>query len=143
MEVDVMVTTVPHQSAALSEKLIAIATAAGATTSTPAPNCVEGKVTAISAKWLLGGRRVVHTFQAMLDPESREVRFRERATEASWGVPPPTLEVQVTGQRGARVNQARTDTSVGGGGRLAYGQFREEVERAVQEAGWKFVLTVA
>jgi len=137
-----MTTTLPDKTATLVDTLMGLATAAGATPSTPDRNCVEGKLTAISAKWLLGGRQVVHVFRATLDPDSHEVRFREAATEASWGLPPPTFKVQVTGQRGARVNQARTDTSVGGGGRLSYGQFREDVERAVQEAGWKFVLTV-
>jgi len=32
--------------------------------------------------------------------------------------------------------------SVGGGGRLEFGKFREEVEQAVKEAGWEFVFAV-
>jgi hypothetical protein len=42
-------------------------------------------------------------------------------------------------QCGTRVNTTRTDTGVGGGGRLACGTFRKDFERAVQDAGWKFV----
>ncbi len=133
----------PEQSEALLEQLATIAAAAGATTSTTDHTCVTGTVTAIAAKWLLGGRKVVHTFRATLDPDAREVRFREHAAETSWGLPPPTFKVEVTGQHGARVSQARSEKSVGGGGQLSYGQFREAMERAVQEAGWKFVLTVA
>ncbi len=138
-----MVAPKPDPSAALVAKLSAIANAAGAATSAPNRDCVEGKVTAIAAKWLLGGRQVVHAFRATLDPDSHEVRFRESATETPWGLPPPTFKVEVISQRGARVSQTRSETSIGGGGRLTYGQFREEVERAVQKAGWKFVLTVA
>ena len=134
-----------HQEelAALVARLNEIAAAAGGTSKAHGSKCVEGRVTAISAKWLLGGRQVVHAFRATLDPDSREVRFRESAAESSWGLPPPTFKVVRTGQRGAWVTQQRTDTSVGGGGQLDYGRFREEVEQAVQEAGWKFVLTVA
>lgn len=132
-----------EESAALVARLNELAAAAGAATKTINPSCVEGTVKAIVAKWLLGGRQVVHAFRATLDADAREVRFRESAVESSWGLAPPTLTFTTSGQRGMRVTEHRTDTSVGGGGRLHYGQFREEVERAVRQAGWKFVLTVA
>jgi hypothetical protein len=34
------------------------------------------------------------------------------------------------------------DKSVGGGGILEFGKFREEVEQAVKDAGWEFVFEV-
>ena len=55
---------------------------------------------------------------------------------------PPTLTVQTTWQYGTRVNANRVDKSVGGGGRLEFGKFREEVEQAVKDAGWEFVFEV-
>jgi hypothetical protein len=63
--------------------------------------------------------------------------------ESSWGLPPPTLTIETTSQVGSRVNTTRKDASVGGGGRLEFGKFREDFERAVQNAGWKFVYEIA
>ncbi|MFM8495127.1 MAG: hypothetical protein ACKOEM_06320 [Planctomycetia bacterium] len=63
--------------------------------------------------------------------------------ESSWGLPPPTFTVETTSQFGSRVNTNRTDTGVGGGGTLEFGKFREDFERAVQDAGWKFVYEIA
>jgi hypothetical protein len=40
------------------------------------------------------------------------------------------------------VKESRVDKSVGGGGRLEFGKFRESVEQAVKDAGWGFVLEV-
>lgn len=63
--------------------------------------------------------------------------------ESSWGLPPPTFTVETTSQFGSRVNTTRTDKGVGGGGRLEFGKFRQDFERAVQDAGWKFVYEIA
>ena len=59
------------------------------------------------------------------------------------GLPPPTFTVETTSQFGSRVNTYRTETGVGGGGTLEFGKFREDFERAVQDAGWKFVYEIA
>jgi hypothetical protein len=67
------------------------------------------------------------------------VRYRESAIETSWGLPPPTLKFETTSQFGTRVTQTRTDTSVGGGGRLEFGKFRQQIKQAAHDAGWEFV----
>jgi hypothetical protein len=36
------------------------------------------------------------------------------------------------------VKETRVDKSVGGGGKLEFGKFREDFEWAVQGAGWEF-----
>lgn len=58
--------------------------------------------------------------------------------ESSWGLPPPTFILETTSQLGSRVNTTRSESGVGGGGMLECGRFREDFERAVQDAGWKF-----
>jgi hypothetical protein len=40
------------------------------------------------------------------------------------------------------VNTTRVDKSVGGGGILEFGKFREDVEQAVKDAGWEFLYEV-
>lgn len=77
-----------------------------------------------------------------LDPASHEAHFRESAVESSWGLPPPSYTVQTTSQYGSRVKATRVDKGVGGGGVLEFGKFRESFERAVQDAGWRFVYEV-
>jgi len=104
---------------------------------------ITGTLTAIKAKWFLGGRKVTSNFRCALDPATHEAHFRESAVESSWGLPPPTFTVETTSQFGSRVNATRKDTGVGGGGRLEFGTFRADFERAVQDAGWKFVYDIA
>lgn len=103
---------------------------------------ITGSITAITAKWLLGGRKVTNSFRCTLDPATHEAHFQESTMEMSWGVPPPTFTVETSSQFGSRVNKTRHDTGVGGGGTLEFGRFREEFERAVEDAGWKFVFEV-
>lgn len=95
---------------------------------------------AIIAKWFLGGRKLTYKFSARLDEGARQLRFRESATESSWGIPPPTLTVEKSSQHGAHVSTSRTDTGIGGGGTLDYGRLRDAVEQAVRAAGWQFTL---
>ncbi len=129
--------------AELLARLSGIASALGGTASMPDANTVTGTLTAIKAKWILGGRKVTSHFTCVLDPAKHEARFRESAVESSWGLPPPTLTVQTTSQYGTRVKETRTDKGVGGGGRLEFGKLRESVEQAVKDAGWDFVFEVA
>ena len=128
--------------AELLSKLTAIATTHNGTTSAATDGAITGTLTAIKAKWLLGGRKVTSKFRCALDPANHEAHFRESAVESSWGLPPPTFTVETTSQYGSRVNTTRTDTGIAGGGKLEFGKFREDFERAVQEAGWKFVYEV-
>lgn len=102
-------------------------------------HCVSGNLTAIEAKWFLGGRKVSGRFDCTLDPVAHEVRLHEKATESTWGLPPPVFRVETTSQVGTRVTGTKTDRGMGGGGRSEFGRFREVVEKTVRDAGWRFV----
>ena len=128
--------------AELLARLTSIASSHGGTASMPDDHTVKGTLTAIKAKWFLGGRKVTSNFTCTLDTASHGAHFRESAMESSWGLPPPTFTVQTTSQYGSRVNTTRVDKSVGGGGRLEFGKFREEVEQTVKDAGWEFFYEV-
>ncbi len=125
--------------AELLSRLSVIATAHNGTALRATDGTITGTLTAIEAKWLLGGRKVTSNFRCALDPANHAAHFRESAIESSWGLPPPTFTVQTTSQYGSRVNTTRTDTGLGGGGKLEFGKLREDFERAVQGAGWEFV----
>ena len=125
--------------AELLSRLSAVATTHNGTALTATDGTITGTLTAIKAHWLLGGRKATSTFRCTLDPASHEAHFRESAAESSWGLPPPTFTFQTTSQYGSRVNTTQTDTGVGGGGTLEFGKFRDDFERMVQDAGWKFV----
>ena len=129
--------------AELLSTLLAVATANTGTAISATDGTVTGTLTAIKAKWILGGRKVTSNFRCTLDPATHEAHFRESAMESSWGLPPPTFTVETTSQFGSRVNTTRKDAGVGGGGRLEFGKFREDFERAVQNAGWKFIYEIA
>ena len=132
----------PVPETALLDRLSDAVKAAGGTITSRENRTLIGTLTAIKAKWLLGGRNVTSNFRCALDPASHEAHFRESAVESSWGLPPPTFTIQTTSQFGSRVNTTRADTSVGGGGKLEFGKFREDFERAVKDAGWEFVYEV-
>jgi hypothetical protein len=132
----------PVQETDLLDKLTDVVKAAGGTITSREAHALIGMLTAIKAKWLLGGRKVTSTIRCTLDPANHEVHFRESAVESSCGLPPPTFTVQTTSQYGSRVKETRIDKSVGGGGKLEFGKFRESVEQAVKNAGWKFALQV-
>jgi hypothetical protein len=138
-----MATPSTLSQAELLSKLAAVATANTGTALTATDGTITGRLAAIKAKWFLGGRKVTSNFRCTLDPANHEAHFRESATESSWGLPPPTFTVETTSQFGSRVNTTRTDTGVGGGGRLEFGKFREDFERAVHDAGWKFIYDIA
>ena len=138
-----MATPSTLSQADLLSKLLAVATAKTGTALTATDGTITGTLTAITSKWLLGGRKVTSNFRCTLDPANHETHFRESAIESSWGLPPPTFTIETTSQLGSRLNTTRTDTGVGGGGRLEFGKFREDFERAVQDAGWKFVYEIA
>ena len=127
----------------LLSTLVAVATANTGTALSATDGTITGTLTAIKAKWILGGRKVTSNFRCTLDPATHEAHFRESAMESSWGLPPPTFTIETTSQVGSRVNTTRKDAGVGGGGRLEFGKFRDDFERAVQNAGWKFVCEIA
>ena len=136
-------TAAPARAADLPGRLSACATSRGGTVRVADAHTVEGTLTAITANWFLGGRKVTNTFRCILDPVAQALHFRETAVDSSWGLPPPTFTVETSRQYGSRKNQSRTDTSAGGGGRLEFGRFREDVEKVASESGWTFVHEVA
>ena len=127
---------------ALLEKIAeAVQTAWGTITSRDA-HALNGTLTAITAKWFLGGRKVNDSVTCRLVPETHEVHLRETDVETSWGLPPPTFKFETRGQSGSRVTSTRVDNAVGGGGRMEFGRFREAVDRATRQAGWTMVYDV-
>lgn len=100
----------------------------------------SGEVESIRAKWWFGGRKVAYRMSCRLTEADHTVHFREAAVERSWGIPPPTLTVETTSVSGWKLDDKRTDISVGGGGSLDYGEVRRAVEQAAAVAGWRFHL---
>ena len=122
----------------LETRLASIFDAHGVTVTANDNHRLSGTQEAIKAKWFLGGRKVVYRMSCDVDAASRAIRFRESAVESSWGIPPPTLTVETTSQRGTRVSESRTDRGPGGGGTLEYGSLRQAIEQAVRDNGWQF-----
>lgn len=132
----------PIPEAELIEKLAGVVSTAGGTVTAQDAHALHGTLTAIKSKWFLGGRKVTDNLTCRLTPDAHEVHLQEKATETSWGLPPPTFTVETTVQTGTRVTSTRTEKAVWGGGRLEFGRFREDVEKLVIESGWKFVFEV-
>jgi len=137
-----MATGTTFSQAELMKRLSLIASSRGGTSSIPDDHTVTGTLTAIKAKWFLGGRKVTSNFTCTLDPATHKAHFRESSVETSWGLPPPTFTVQTTSQFGTRVKETRVDKGFGGGGILEFGKFRETAEQAVNDAGWDFLYEV-
>lgn len=132
----------PIAEADLLESIAKVVEAEGGRVSSRDTHALSATLTAIVSKWFLGGRTVSDSVTCRLVPESHEVHLRETATETSWGMPPPTFTVETRVQSGSRVTSTRSDASVGGGGRLEFGRFRDAVAQATRDAGWTFVYDV-
>ncbi len=100
---------------------------------------LSGEAEKIRAKWWLGGRKVAYQMSCRLNESDHIVHFREAVVERSWGIPPPTLSVEMTTVSGWKRSGERHDVSVGGGGgSLDYAKVRGTMETAIAAAGWKF-----
>lgn len=132
----------PLPETELLDKIAEVVTTEGGEVSRQDGLALTGTLTAIKSKWFLGGRKVTDTVTCKLVPERHELRLRETAVETSWGLPPPTFQVETRVQSGARVTSTRVDKSVGGGGRLEFGRFRDAVAQVTQDAGWAYVYEV-
>jgi hypothetical protein len=97
----------------------------------------SAKGEAIRAKWMLGGRKVAYRVTCRLDEPSLTARVRDAITESSWGIPPPSLQVEKTVQTGTRVSVSQSQRSAGGGGSLDSGRLRGAIEAVLKEAGWR------
>ena len=92
----------------------------------------------IGAKWMLGGRKVTYRVTCRLDEPSQTARVRDSIAESSWGIPPPSLQVEKTVQTGTRVSVSQSQRSAGaGGGSLDSGRLRGAIEAVLKEAGWR------
>lgn len=126
---------------AKSELLASIASAAsplGIVAQPDGDSAIAGEKEAIKAKWFLGGNKSVYRFSCRLDEPSRIATFRESIFDKSWGIAPPTLKVESYSQHGTTVSSARQEKSVGGGGHLEFGPWREACAAVVTGAGWTF-----
>ncbi len=122
----------------LVSELWAAAKSAGLSMTATTPGHLEGEIESIRAKWFLGKRTVRYRMSCEIDQGSHVVTFRESMLEKVIGMAPPTFSVEKTSQKGTRVGIERKDLSVGGGGTVSYGSLREEFERIVTAAGWRF-----
>jgi hypothetical protein len=92
----------------------------------------------IRAKWFLGGRKVTYRVTCRLDGTSQAARVRDSIAESSWGIPPPSLQVEKTVQTGTRVSVSQSQQTAGaGGGSLDSGRLRGAIEAVIKEAGWR------
>ena len=124
---------------ALSAELRKQAATLGLTIGGTGPLDVRGEAEYIRAKWWLGGRKLTYRMGCRIAEAERTVHFREAEIERSWGIPPPTLTVEVTTTSGWKRSGTRTDKPLGGGGgTLDYARVRETIERIAADAGWKF-----
>jgi hypothetical protein len=132
----------PVPEADLLDRISEVVEAAGGTITSREAHALNGTLTAIKAKWFLGGRKVTDRVTCRLVPDAHEVHLKETARETSWGLPPPTFTLETTTRSGSRVTSTRTDKAIGGGGRLEFGKFRDAVDQTTREAGWNFVYEV-
>ena len=102
-----------------------------------AENEWSAKGEAIRSKWILGGRKVTYRVSCRLDEAARTARLRDSIAESSWGVPPPSLQVEKTVQTGTRVSVSKSEQSAGGSGSLDSGRMRGAIEAVIVEAGWR------
>lgn len=130
------VVTVP----VLQRRLAEVARAAGLTVTESADGDLAGHREAITAKWLLGSRRLTYRMSLHPDEAAGVVRFREATTEMSWGFPPPTIGFSVEKISGLRRSGQRTDVSPGGGGSIDFAEVREAIAWTAKESGWGFAL---
>lgn len=124
----------------LSNRLRTLAETGGLHVISAAPNQLTAELETPLGKWFLGGRTAVYRMSCDLDEVAHDLRFRESTTESSWGIPPPSLKMEVTSQHGTRTTQATSVRTPGGGGQFNIGRLRQEVEAAAGEAGWQFHL---
>ena len=101
---------------------------------------LKGEDEKIRTKWFLGGRKAVYRISLQLAETERIVLLREAVVEKSWGLPPPTVSVEVETVSGWQRSGKRKDVSLGGGGDIDYALVRESLQKTVADAGWQFRL---
>jgi hypothetical protein len=118
--------------------LMTAAIAQGLSVRQDGDDVLRGDQEAIKAKWFLGGNKAVYAFSCRLDEATHTAVFREAVTESGWGIAPPGFRTESHSQSGATVKSTSAQKSVGGGGTLKFGNWREACEQAVAQAGWHF-----
>lgn len=122
----------------LSSQLRDTATSFGLALDQASPDLIRASQEAVFSKWFLGGRKANYRASCKLDEAAHVAMFREVLKESSWGVPPPALTVETTGQHGGAVTKS-IKVKGPGGGEMDLGAVRQACERAVAQAGWTFV----
>lgn len=123
----------------LLTELTKLAAQQGLTVHADGATGVRGEKEAIKVKWLLGGKKSTYAFSCNLDEANGRVAFRESVTDRSWGLQPPTFQVESYSQSGTAVKSTRVEkAAVGGGGTIEFGKWREACAQAVERAGWRF-----
>ena len=128
----------PLDKASLLAALSAKASARGLTIRKSDGSTLHGEKEAKMARWLLGGIRSIDSFSCHLDEGEHTATFRESVLDTSWGISPPGLNVELSSQKGIAVTSARAERTVGGGGNLEFGEWRDECAATVIHAGWRF-----
>jgi hypothetical protein len=118
--------------------LMTTANAQGLTVRQDGDHVLRGGQEAIKAKWFLGGNKAVYAFSCRLDEGTHTAVFREAVTDSAWGIAPPGFRTESYSQSGTTVKLTGAQKSVGGGGTLKFGSWREACEQAVVQAGWHF-----
>ena len=123
----------------LIAELTKLASQQGLTVHADGASALRGEKEAIKVKWLLGGKKSTYAFSCNLDEAARHVAFRESVTDRSWGLQPPSFQVESYSQSGTTVKSTRVEkAAVGGGGTIELGKWRDACARAVELAGWRF-----
>ncbi len=118
--------------------LKAVATVQGIAPQDDGDSGIRGRKETIKAKWFLGGNKSIYTFSCQLDEMARTATFRESILDKSWGIAPPSFNVQTYSQSGTTMTSSERQTSVGGGGVQEIGPMRAACARAIIQAGWQF-----
>lgn len=128
----------PASKSELLAALSSAATAQGLAVRPEGDGALRGEKEAIKAKWFLGGNKSVYSFSCKLDEPKHVATFREMIFDKAWGIAPPTFKVETYSQKGTTVSSRREQKSVGGGGTVELGPWREACAAAVAKAGWQF-----
>lgn len=125
----------------LLSKLKAQALASGLTVDDERGDGFSAGKTSILVKWALGQRKAVYKSSCRLTEGDHTVHFREMVKENSWGLLPPSFTVEKTSTSGWQRSGTLSVTAPGaGGGTVDYGAFRQALQLAVGNTGWRFQL---
>ncbi len=71
---------------------------------------------------------------------NRSLVLQETATEITIGIPPPSVSLAVTKQKGLNAVENRIDSGIVGGGEFRYAEIRKWIEQECALQDWTFQL---